>query len=107
MSTPGIGHVPAMRRLILIDGQDFTHAFTVSGPPMPEGTVVQLHLMTPDRSDLYGVWPVTETVDGWVAFIEAADHADIPHGAWFRVYVSYPSGPTTCWVAGPVERNQR
>jgi hypothetical protein len=106
--TQTLGHQPAIRRLVLIDGQDFTDVFTTVGDPLPDGTVVALEILNRDRTYTYGSWPVTETEDGWVPFIDAADHVGIPHGAWFRLYTTYPSGGGRhCWIAGPVERNRR
>jgi hypothetical protein len=104
-----IGHVPALRRFVFIDGQDFTDIFTTTATRLPVGSTVALELRESPEStdDTYGLWPCTETVDGWVPFIEAADHAGIPHGSWARLWATYPDGGRFCWIAGPVERNRR
>ena len=108
MSYQTIGHLPVVQRLVLVDGQDFATVFKTVGAPLPVGTVVKLQILNRDKSYVYGVWPVTKTGAGWVPFIDAADHAPIPHGSWFRLFVTYPSGGGTfCWIAGSVERNRR
>lgn len=107
------GHQPALRRLALVDGQDFTDVFPVVGESMPSNTAVTLQLLNRDRTQTYGIWPLTEVwsadgqQQGWSAFIDAADHAPVPHGGWFRLYAAYPAGGTHCWIAGPIERNRR
>lgn len=103
MSNLQLGNVPALGRLALIDGQDFVHEFTVYGD-VPPGTVITLELLSPAKDHSYGVWPVINLV----ARIDAADHAVIPDGAWFRLWASYPDdGGRFCDLAGPVERNRR
>lgn len=108
MTAQTIGHQPAIRRFVFIDGQDFTDVFSTTGARLPVGSVVALEILNRDRTSSYGTWPVTETASGWVPFIDAADHAGIPHGSWVRLWVTYPSGGGRfTWIAGPVERNRR
>lgn len=102
-----VGYQPVLMRLALIDGQDFTHEFPVTGEPLPPGSVVALELLNRDKTYTYGSWPLTETETGWVAFIEAADHAVVPHGGSFRLSVTYPGEGRFYWIAGSVERNRR
>lgn len=105
--TAVIGHEPVVQRVVLIDGQDLTHVFTTWGEDLPAGTVVEWRVTDRDHASLLGVWPVTETVDGWLLNVEAADHARIPDGTRFRLFVTYPTGGRFCWIAGPVGRSRR
>ncbi|MCG7610336.1 hypothetical protein [Mycobacterium sp. CnD-18-1] len=105
--TQTIGHQPALQVLRLIDGQDLTHVFKVVGDPLPVGSAVALHILDRDKATTYGIWPVTDETEGWTVNIDAADHASIPHGSWFRLAVTYPSEGRIYWIAGPVERNRR
>lgn len=102
-----IGHEPAVQTLTLIDGQDLSHLFTTTGPPLPTGSVCELRVTDRDRAYTYGVWPITATEDGWLLNIEADDHANIPTGARYRIFATYPTGQRACWIAGPVSRSRR
>jgi hypothetical protein len=103
MSNRELGNVPALGRLRLIDGQDFVHEFDLYGT-LPIGTIVALEMTTPQRDYSYGLWPVVDLV----ARIDAADHAVVPNGSWFRLWTTYPDdGGRFCDLAGPVERNRR
>lgn len=98
-----LGNTPVLARLSLIDGQDFEHTLTTA-VALPGGTTVALEILNATRTYSYGIWPVTDLV----ARIDASDHAIVPHGSWFRLWVTYPSdGGRICWLAGPVERNRR
>lgn len=106
--TGTVGYQPTLLRLALIDGQDFTHTFEPHGDLLPDGAVVSLQLLNRDRTRVFGAWPLTETGSGWVVVIDAPDHANVPHGSWWRLFVTYPAGGGRfCWIAGPVERNRR
>lgn len=103
-----IGHEPALQRLTLVDGQDLAHVFVPLGEALPSGTVVELRIYSRDHSELYGVWPVTLTGDGWLVNVEAADHERVPTGSRFRLFTTYPAGGGRfCWIAGPVVRSRR
>lgn len=102
MSDQVLGNMPGLRRLSLIDGQDFIYTFTVVDR-LPLDAVVTLDLLNHDRSTLYGSWPVTALT----VRIDAADHAVAPDGSWFRLWVTFPDdGGRFCCLAGPVERNR-
>ena len=104
MSNQALGNIPALGRLSLIDGQDFTHEFVEAVEELPWGSVVALELLNASRSKSFGSWPV---VDMQIR-IDASDHAAIPQGSWFRLWVTYPDdGGRYCWLAGPVDRNRR
>lgn len=105
--TQTIGHQPALQVLRLLDGQDLLHVFKVVGDPLPDGSVVTLQILNRDRTFTYGIWPVLDESEGWTLHIDAADHANIPHGSWFRLSVTYPNEGRFHWIAGPVERNRR
>ncbi|MGV0805816.1 LtfC-like domain-containing protein [Mycolicibacterium setense] len=105
--TQAIGHQPALQVLRLIDGQDLTHVFKVIGDPLPVGSTVALHILNRDKTATYGIWPLMDETAGWTVFIDAADHASIPHGSWFRLAVTYPTQGRHYWIAGNVERNRR
>lgn len=99
-SEPGLK--PALGRLTLIDGQDFYHVFG----PGPTDSQVSLEFLDNTKKITYAVFPVITTTG--VCRIDAADHAVIQPGAWWRLWVSYPGdGGRVCWIAGPVERNFR
>lgn len=103
MSNQALGNIPALGRMSLIDGQDFSHTFTTVAE-LPQGSTVSLELLDAARTYSYGSWPVVNLVSR----IDAADHAVVPDGSWFRLWVTYPSnGGRFCWIAGPVERNRR
>lgn len=108
MSNEILGYVPAMGRLALIDGQDFLHVFTLFSD-LPAGTIVALEILNATRSHSYGIWPVSSINYGdYTIRIDAADHATIPNGSWFRLWTTYPNeGGRFCWLTGPVERNRR
>lgn len=108
MSFDVAGHLPALMRLSLIDGQDFAHPFEATGSDLPDGSVVTLEMLTRDRTFSYGSWAAEHANGLWTVRIDADDHADVPHGSWFRLWVLYPSdGGRYCWIAGPIERNRR
>lgn len=98
-----LGNLPALGRLALIDGQDFAHTFTAYST-IPVGTVLALEILNATRTTTLGIWPVEDLS----IRIDATDHADIPHGSWFRLWATYPTdGGRFCFVAGPVDRNRR
>jgi len=102
-SSDVLGNVPGLSHLVLIDGQDFAYTFETA-TELPGGTLVVLEILNRDRSISLGTWAVTALT----VRIDATDHADIPHGSWFRVWVTYPNdGGRLCALAGPVERNIR
>lgn len=100
------GHVPAVQRLVLLHGQDFAHLY-VPVTPFPDGTTVMLAVASAFPGTVYGIWPVSETADGWLATIDAVDHSVIPDGARYRLYATYPGLGRYCWIAGPIERSRR
>ncbi|OBF29837.1 hypothetical protein A5720_11930 [Mycolicibacterium conceptionense] len=102
-----IGHEPALHVLNLVDGQDLSHVFEVVGDPIPVGSLASMEVSDREHDYTYAVWPIIETGAGWALNVAAADHADIPHGARFRVYVTYPTAGRYCWIAGPVNRSRR
>ena len=107
MSTETLGHVPALSRMSFIDGQDFYDTLTPTAA-LTNGSVVQVEILSRDKTATLGVWGLTLSDSDWVIRIDAADHANIVAGSWFRLFVTYPSdGGRICWVAGPVERNRR
>jgi len=107
VSTETLGHVPALSRMSFIDGQDFYDTLTPT-TPLTNGSVVQVEIWDRDKTTLLGVWGLTLSGSDWVIRIDAADHATIPAGSWFRLFVTYPSnGGRISWLAGPVERNRR
>lgn len=102
-----IGHEPALQVLNIVDGQDLSHVFEVIGEPLPVGTMASMEISDREHDHTYAVWPITDAPAGWTLNVAAADHAEIPHGARFRLYVMYPSAGRYCWIAGPVNRSRR
>lgn len=102
-----IGHEPVLDRLNLVDNQDLYHLFVEHGTPLPDGSAVSITITDREHDYVYGAWPTTKTAEGWVLNVVAADLAEIPHGARFRVYALYPDGARYCWIAGPVNRSRR
>lgn len=99
-----LGNIPDLSRLSLIDGQDFAHEFTEIVEELPWGSVVVLEMLNATRTVSFGSWPVDEMT----IRIDADDHAFIPQGSWFRLWVTYPNdGGRFCWLAGPIDRNRR
>ncbi|QIS16587.1 DUF7264 domain-containing protein [Nocardia arthritidis] len=103
-----LGFDPINRTLVLSKGADFVHTVALAdGPGFPTGTAVRIILLD-----------ATETVlDTWSAvltttearFVIQSELADlIPAGAKYRLYVSYPTTPTTeyLWFYGAVRRKQ-
>jgi hypothetical protein len=91
----------------LIDGQDFFDELEPTSA-LPGGSVVEIEVLNRDRTVRLGLWAFTFSTPKWVIRIDAADHANIVAGSWFRFWVTYPSnGGRICWLAGPVERNRR
>jgi beta-galactosidase GanA len=92
-----------------IDGQDFSEELAPTYP-LPDGSVVETEILNRDKTFHFGVWAWALDVDSWnwTIRIDAADHANIVAGSWFRLFVTYPDdGGRICWLAGPVERNRR
>ena len=107
MSNTEIGYLPTTGQVRLIDGQDFYHEFVASSA-LAGGATVSLEILDRDKTYTYGIWASTGSGTSWPIRIDAADHADIPNGAWFRLWVLYPSdGGRVCWIAGTVKRNLR
>ena len=107
MSVDTLGHVPALSRLSFVDGEDFYDELEPV-TSLPIGSTVQIELLNRERTVRLGIWSWSFVTPKWVIRIDAADHADIIVGSWFRLWVAYPDdGGRICWLAGPVERNRR
>ncbi|MCM6774666.1 hypothetical protein NDR87_12965 [Nocardia sp. CDC159] len=103
-----LGYDPTSRTLVLSKGADFVHTLALAdGAFFPSGTTVRIVLF--DAAE--------RTLDTWNAvltnteakFVVQSDFADaIPSGAKYRLYVSYPTTPSTeyLWFYGAVRRKQ-
>lgn len=100
-----IGYEPFVERMVVIDGQDFSHFFGADPTdPFPANTTVTLKIYDRDNNQL-GAWPaITNGSTGSLVQIDADDLRNIPDSAHFRVFVNYSTGQTLCWYRGRVWR---
>ena len=102
-----IGLDPVVDDWIVTRGQGLTHRFeTTPNTPFPDDTTLTVHALSPrDTSIILGVWPAVSYTSTYIQVqIDATDLATLPDGAGFRVYITYPDSPTTCWYRGRIWR---
>lgn len=101
-----IGRDPIVDQMVVVDGEQFFHRFGVDeDDPFPSDTTVTLKVYDRTGETQLGAWPAVEVLPGSaVVTISADDHAPIPDGSAFRVWVQYPEGPPLCWYRGRVWR---
>lgn len=103
-----LGYDPTNLTLILSKGADFVHTVALSsGVVFPTGTKVRIVLSNASEAVLDTWQAVVSDVEA--KFVIQSDLADaIPAGAKYRLYVSYPTTPTTeyLWFFGAVRRKQ-
>jgi hypothetical protein len=100
-----LGYEPIVDRMVVVDGQDFTHFFGADQlDPFPVGTALTMKIYSRDGDQL-GAWPaVTITPSGALVQITADDLDPIPDAATFKVFVEYPDGQNLVWYRGRVWR---
>ena len=100
-----IGYEPIVEKMIVIDGQDFSHFFGVEQHfPFPHGTELTLKIFDREGQQL-GAWPAVAVEPGGALVQITADDLDpIPDASQFRVFVRYPDGQDLCWYRGRVWR---
>ncbi|MFI6168860.1 hypothetical protein ACIBCN_18915 [Nocardia sp. NPDC051052] len=103
-----LGFEPTTRALVLSRGADFIQPVVPDdGAVFPTGTAVRIVVVTSSETVL-ATWEAVVTVRE-AMFTVASEFADlIPAGAKYRMYVSYPTTPTTeyLWFYGQVRRKQ-
>ncbi|MFI9506967.1 hypothetical protein [Nocardia sp. NPDC052566] len=103
-----LGYDPSNRTLVLSKGADFVHTVALAdGGVFPTGSVVRIVLLDATETVL-DTWNAA-IAQGEARFVIQAELADlIPAGAKYRLYVSYPTTPTTeyLWFYGVVRRKQ-
>ncbi|GAB4582316.1 LtfC-like domain-containing protein [Nocardia sp. IFM 10818] len=103
-----LGYDPTNLTLVLSKGADFMHTFALApGSEFPTGTQVRIQMLNATDAVL-ATWNAKVTATE-AAFAIQSDLADaIPTGAKYRLYVSYPTTPTTeyLWFFGVVRRKQ-
>ncbi|MGW4371034.1 LtfC-like domain-containing protein [Nocardia takedensis] len=108
MTDKQFGYDPQNRTLVLSKGADFVHTVALSeGAQFPAGTLVRIDLIDAGENPL-GAWQAVVGASE-ASFVIGSDLADeIPSGAKYRLYVSYPTTPSTeyLWFFGPVRRKQ-
>lgn len=101
-----IGYEPTVESMVIVTGQDFSHYFHVKeDDPFPSGTQLVLKILDRDGETQLGAWPaVTVEEGGALVQITHEDLSNVPDGASFRVYVTYPDSQDLCWYHGRVFR---
>lgn len=103
-----LGYDPTNLTLVLSKGADFTHTIALeAGSQFPIGTKVRIDLLT-SADAVLDTWNAVVGL-GEAVFTVQSDRADaIAAGAKYRLYVSYPTTPTTeyLWFFGAVRRKQ-
>lgn len=98
------GYEPIVEKMIVVDGQDFSHFFGVEESSFPTGTELTLKIFDREGVQL-GAWPaVGVSAGGALVQITADDLDPVPDGSQFRVYVQYPDGQDLCWYRGRIWR---
>lgn len=107
MSAP-LGWEPQRRPLFLSIGADFIHTITPRTGLFPAGMTAWIQLWNSTATTVLDTWNATctTTTVSWAVPLATADA--IPTGARYRLYVSYPTAPTSEyeWAYGPVVRKQ-
>ncbi|MFR9750502.1 hypothetical protein ACL02S_05650 [Nocardia sp. 004] len=108
MTQKQLGYDPSNLTLVLSKGADFVHTIALEpGSVFPDGTQVRIEVLNAADAVL-DTWPAV--IDGQDAvFTVQSERADaIPTGAKYRLYVSYPTTPTTdyLWFFGAIRRKQ-
>ncbi|MEV6063857.1 LtfC-like domain-containing protein [Nocardia asteroides] len=102
------GYDPTNLTLVLSKGADFAHTVALeSGAVFPAETKVRIVLVNASETVLDTWQAVVSSTEA--AFVVGSELADvIPAGAKYRMYVSYPTTPTTeyLWFYGAVRRKQ-
>jgi hypothetical protein len=99
-----IGYEPIVEKMVIVQGQDFSHFFGTDSP-FPAGTTLGLKIFARDDGDQLGSWPaISLDSSGALVQITSEDLANIPDGSVFRVYVTYPGDQALCWYRGRVWR---
>ncbi|WP_306358713.1 MULTISPECIES: hypothetical protein [unclassified Nocardia] len=109
MTAPAqFGHNPIQRTLVLSVGADFIQVLAPGhGAVFPDGTRVWATVLATSGAVL-ATWEAVVTFTA-ATFTVGSELADtIPDGAHYRMYVAYPTTPTTeyLWFYGPVRRKQ-
>ncbi|MFI7001348.1 hypothetical protein [Nocardia sp. NPDC050175] len=103
-----LGYDPTNLTLVLSKGADFVHTVSLAAPSaFPTGTKVRIVLSNAAETVL-DTWQAVLS-DAEAKFVIQSDLADaIPAGTKYRLYVSYPTTPTTeyLWFFGAVRRKQ-
>lgn len=103
-----LGYDPSSRTLVLSKGADFLHTVALAdGAVFPDGTTARIALLDTTEKVLDTWTAVVTTTEA--KFVIQAELADaIPAGAKYRLYVAYPTTPTTeyLWFYGAVRRKQ-
>lgn len=101
-----LGYEPIVEKMIIIQGQDFSHFFGVEDvAPFPSGTELVLKILTRDDGEQLGAWPaIAVEPGGALVQISADDLEVVPDGAVFRVFVTYPDEQDVCWYRGRIWR---
>ncbi|MFC4126449.1 LtfC-like domain-containing protein [Nocardia rhizosphaerae] len=103
-----LGHDPTNLTLVLSKGADFVHTLALpAGSVFPSGSAVRIVVLDNGDNEIANWQAVlTETEARFVVQAELADI--VPAGAKYRLYVSYPTTPSTeyLWFFGAVRRKQ-
>ena len=105
MSGP-IGHDPIGRGLVLSASADFVHEIQPRTGEFPAGMEAWIEIWDSQMAGVLDTWTATCTTSSAAWKVESATADGIEENSRYRLFVQYPTAPTTeyLWFYGSVIR---